>query len=514
MCATGEPLPFDQLLIELHGCEESLVAELVECLDKHGIYPFSREENPHQQLCGKKPSLGFGDVEMAFVRAQSRFTHHYMPTAASASPALALSSLSTPPSTAARTRKARRLSATRTQQPLEEAYDSAPLGTNRTSIMKSTSSVSSAAVVAKTAGSYGSSASKRNRGQQRRLSGPSIMGHGSSLSFDVRGLGGFTGRGPKLFMVDWNKHVQQWRLKHGAQGEEGTRAAVNGGAGSGGGSGISMKHTVLERGEIAREMRQAWVHLGSASHAAGYGAGWAHMEMGRCTSSPAYLLDLFEPRGWCLEKRWSEGFDFQPGGGAATSSSSSSENTRSGRGARALCLPEAHHNRGGSHGQHSSNHDGIGRSNGGGGILLRACEVTPALGAQAIVFDPMSAPKANAEPGSAAYRASAVATTLGCVSSSSSSTSPSDAGQTHLDATTSTGGGSAQRPLYRVLTADASTDAEWLALGQAACGGKASAYTTYTSGDGGGTELGSGLPLKHKALSKLYDQLVRAEASE
>jgi len=37
MCATGEPLPFDQLLIELHGCEESLVAELVECLDKHGI---------------------------------------------------------------------------------------------------------------------------------------------------------------------------------------------------------------------------------------------------------------------------------------------------------------------------------------------------------------------------------------------------------------------------------------------------------------------------------------------
>jgi len=119
MCATGEPLPFDQLLIELHGCEESLVAALVNCLDKHGIYPFSREENPHQQLCGRKPPLGFGDVEMAFVRAESRFTHHYMPAAASsAAPPPALASPSAPSSTTGRrrARKARRLSATTNKQ--------------------------------------------------------------------------------------------------------------------------------------------------------------------------------------------------------------------------------------------------------------------------------------------------------------------------------------------------------------------------------------------------------------
>ena len=87
MCASGEPLPFDQLFIELHGCEEKLLASLIACLDTHGIYPFSREENPHQQLCGKQPSLGFGDVEMAFVRAQSRFTLPPVAASLSAEPA-------------------------------------------------------------------------------------------------------------------------------------------------------------------------------------------------------------------------------------------------------------------------------------------------------------------------------------------------------------------------------------------------------------------------------------------
>jgi hypothetical protein len=454
---------------------------------------------------------------MAFVRAESRFTHHYMPAAASsAAPPPALASPSAPSSTTGRrrARKARRLSATTNkQQQLPFGSLAANTTTKRMSSAGAATVVAAAAAAAAVEGKPESKLSQGRQQQRRRLS--ASMGHSSALSFDMRGLGGFTGRGPKLFMVDWNTHAQQWRSKQGAQGNGAVAAINNNGVSSGDSSngGISMKHIVMERGEIAREMRKAWVHLGSASHAQGYGAGWAHMEMGRCTSSPAYLLDLFEPRGWCLEKRWTRGFDFQPG-----ASSSDTTTTKSGEGARALCLPEAHHNRGGSHGQHNGNHGSNHGSGGSGssssGMPLRACEVTPALGAPPITFSPASSSSSSAspstEPGSAAYRASAVATTLGCSSSPSSASEP-----THSDAKPASsteggggGGGGSALPVYRILTAEASTESEWLALGQAACGGKASAYTTYPSEGGGGAELGSGLPLKHKALSMLYDQLV------
>eukprot|EP00613_Pedinella_sp_CCMP2098_P052049 CAMPEP_0171897428 /NCGR_PEP_ID=MMETSP0992-20121227/48129_1 /TAXON_ID=483369 /ORGANISM="non described non described, Strain CCMP2098" /LENGTH=833 /DNA_ID=CAMNT_0012525553 /DNA_START=122 /DNA_END=2623 /DNA_ORIENTATION=+ len=72
---SAHSFPFDQLLIELHGCSAELVGGLVTCLEQGGLYPFAREENFHGPACGLKgPPLDSSDVEMSFVRVPSRFT--------------------------------------------------------------------------------------------------------------------------------------------------------------------------------------------------------------------------------------------------------------------------------------------------------------------------------------------------------------------------------------------------------------------------------------------------------
>ena len=52
------PLPFDQLVIELHGVDHPRMAKLVACLDAHGLYPFAREENMHALACTPHPASG------------------------------------------------------------------------------------------------------------------------------------------------------------------------------------------------------------------------------------------------------------------------------------------------------------------------------------------------------------------------------------------------------------------------------------------------------------------------
>ena len=71
---SAEALPFDQLLIELHTVNATRLGNLVACLDRHGLYPFAREENIHDQACSWQPPAFMDLVEMSFVRANSRFT--------------------------------------------------------------------------------------------------------------------------------------------------------------------------------------------------------------------------------------------------------------------------------------------------------------------------------------------------------------------------------------------------------------------------------------------------------
>lgn len=59
LCKGGpeaQPLPFDQLMIELHRVDAALMHKLVKCLDAHGLYPFAREENLHGMACTDHPS--------------------------------------------------------------------------------------------------------------------------------------------------------------------------------------------------------------------------------------------------------------------------------------------------------------------------------------------------------------------------------------------------------------------------------------------------------------------------
>jgi hypothetical protein len=408
MCASGEPLPFDQLFIELHGCEEKLLASLIACLDTHGIYPFSREENPHQQLCGKQPSLGFGDVEMAFVRAQSRFTLPPVAASLSAEPAAPAadteaSSLMTQSShirpnplgdllaadTAAQRQQAlaQMGGAAQRSAAAAAAASTAPPSRRLARRLATRPRASQAANASAMAAAKRVPPKRPPSRRRRRLSAPLAHAQAAALApVDVRALMGFSGRGPKLFMVDWNAHVRQWRESLAPSGTTvgTTDGKTDGTAGGTAGGAAGPKHSVVERSEVAREMRKAWVHLGGATHAEGFGAGWAHMEMGRCRDSPAYLLDLFEPRGWCLEKRGARGFHFQPLG---DSEGHSSESGGGGQGARALCLPEARY--GHAHSRHGK-HGG-----GGGGGAPRACAVTPALGAAPI---PYVDPAAGAAP--------------------------------------------------------------------------------------------------------------------
>jgi hypothetical protein len=67
-------VPFDQLLIELHGVTESHLKQLVACLESHGLFPFAREENLHGMACGAKDTHGIFEIEMSFLRGHSRFT--------------------------------------------------------------------------------------------------------------------------------------------------------------------------------------------------------------------------------------------------------------------------------------------------------------------------------------------------------------------------------------------------------------------------------------------------------
>ena len=160
MCATGEPLPFDQLLIEMHGCSEALVHKLISCLDKHGIYPFFREENPRGALCGKEVNLGLDAVEMAFVRADSRFSV----------PRVAVLDV------AASTQQQRR---------------------------RNTTATTATATHLSPKGSSGAA----SRTQRRRLAAALAY----SAAPDVSGLVGFRPQGVKLFMTAWTAHARMTR---------------------------------------------------------------------------------------------------------------------------------------------------------------------------------------------------------------------------------------------------------------------------------------------------------------
>ena len=80
LCKTDRPLPFDFLSIELHSTTGKKLDSLVSCLDRHGIYPFSREENLHRSACKGVPNRGLDEVEMSFIRADSIFAHSPAPS--------------------------------------------------------------------------------------------------------------------------------------------------------------------------------------------------------------------------------------------------------------------------------------------------------------------------------------------------------------------------------------------------------------------------------------------------
>ena len=44
-------MPFDMLLIELHGVHDALLQRFMSCLESHGLYLFAREENLHNSAC-------------------------------------------------------------------------------------------------------------------------------------------------------------------------------------------------------------------------------------------------------------------------------------------------------------------------------------------------------------------------------------------------------------------------------------------------------------------------------
>jgi hypothetical protein len=58
LCRSDSPLPFDQVVVELHGPDAARTRQLVACLDAHGLYPFAREENLHALACTQNPTSG------------------------------------------------------------------------------------------------------------------------------------------------------------------------------------------------------------------------------------------------------------------------------------------------------------------------------------------------------------------------------------------------------------------------------------------------------------------------
>jgi hypothetical protein len=171
--------------------------------------------------------------------------------------------------------------------------------------------------------------------------------------------------------------------------------------------------------------------------------------------TPMYLWDLFEPRGWCVSKRWARGWSQFVNGG-----------DESGYGSRCVCRPEHHQQRQYQHQGH--NHQKCLIATG-----LGKAPATP----QAVV---------DTTPGSESYKAASLGEALGCATMTTASETSS---QHHAP--------------YRLLAAEAHTSAEWAALSAEICADRSS-----LAASSGAEEYESVVRMYPGGVGKHFDQVV------